>query len=131
MGKFIKRKQPTRPEKWLQEIWLAIADAREAIPFGELIGESITDANLFHFAPLVCLKFRGLDYRDEKLRQKVTDGALANYIANSSPDGVDHGLKQRPLLGFALCYITAHFVLGLIDEQQAAGVLNYCDEHLD
>jgi len=80
---------------------------------------SITDANLFHFAPLVCLKFRGLDSRDEKLRKKVTEGALVNYVANSSPDGVDHGLKHRPLLGFAVCYITAHFVLDLIDEQQA------------
>lgn len=130
-GKIMKRKQPTKPDKWLQEIRLAIADAREAVPFGDLIGEPITDANLFHLAPLVCLKFRGLDHRDEKLRQKVTEGALVNYIANSSPDGVDHGLGQRPLMGFAVCYITAHFVLDLINEQQAESVLNYCDEHLD
>ncbi len=26
---------------------------------GELIGQPVTDANLFHLAPLVCLKFRG------------------------------------------------------------------------
>ena len=61
----------------------------------------------------------------------MTEGALANYIANSSPDGVDHGLEQRPLLGFAVCYITAHFVLDLINEQRAESILNYCDEHLD
>ncbi len=44
---------------WFKEIKLAIADAREAEPFGKLIGEPITDANLFHLAPVVCLKFRG------------------------------------------------------------------------
>jgi hypothetical protein len=44
---------------WFKEIKLAIADAREAKAFGPLIGEPITDANLFHLAPLVCLKFRG------------------------------------------------------------------------
>jgi len=86
---------------------------------------------LFHFAPLVCLKFRGLDYGDEKLRRKVTGGALVNYVTNSSPDGVDHGSEQRPLLGFAVCYITAHFVLDLINQQQAENVLNCWDQYLD
>ena len=47
------------PAQWLDEIRLAIQDAREAKPFGRLIGERITDANLFHLAPLVCLKSRG------------------------------------------------------------------------
>ncbi len=27
--------------------------------FGELIGQTVTDANLFHLAPLICLEFRG------------------------------------------------------------------------
>ncbi len=127
----MKRNQPTTPDEWLTEIRLAIADAREAGPFGDLIGESITDSNLFHLAPLVCLKFRGLDHRDEDLRKKVTEGALANYVANSDPDGIDHGLEQRPLLAFAVCYLTAHYVLDLIDEQEASAALDYCDKHLD
>ena len=38
MAKIIKRKQPTKPEKWLQEIRLAIADVQEAVPFGHLVG---------------------------------------------------------------------------------------------
>ena len=121
---------PTTPEEWLAEIRQAIADARETGPFGDLIGQPITDANLFHLAPLVCLKFRGLDHRDEDLRKKVTEGALANYVANSDPDGIDHGLEQRPLLGFAVCYLTAHYVLDLIDEQQVEAALDYCDEHM-
>jgi hypothetical protein len=39
------------------------------------------------------MKFRGLDFRDEELRTRVTEGALANYIANSDADGIDHGLE--------------------------------------
>ena len=72
-----------------------------------------------------------MDFRDEKLRKKVTEGALANYVANSSADGIDHGLDSRPLLAFAVCYITAHYVLDLIDEEQASAALGYCDENLD
>jgi len=64
------------------------------------------------------------------LRRKVTDGALANSVANSDPDGIDR-LKQRPLLAFALCDISAHSVLDLIDEQEVESILNDCDEHLD
>ncbi len=122
---------PTTPEEWLDEIGQAIADARETGPFADLIGQPITDANLFHLAPMVCLKFRGLDHRDEDLRKKVTEGALANYVANSDSDGIDHGLEQRPLLAFALCYLTAHYVLDLIDEQQASAALDYCEENME
>lgn len=131
MGWIMKRKQPTTPDQWFDEIRLAIADARESRPFGLLTGHRITDANLFHVSPLVCLKFRGLDFRDEELRMRVTEGALANYVANTDPDGIDHGLEQRPLMAFAVCYIAAHYVLDLIDEEQASAVLAWCDENMD
>lgn len=127
----MNRLLPTTPDDWLDEIQLAIADARETKPFGLLTGQRITDANLFHLAPLVCMKFRGLDYRNEELRRKVTEGALANYLANSDPDGIDHGLESRPLLAFAMCYVTAHYVLDLIDDVEAESILNHCDENLD
>ena len=78
----MKQDQPATPDEWLDEIRLAITDARKTKPFGLLTGQLITNANLFHLAPLVCMKFRGLDYRDEDLRNKVTEGALANYVAN-------------------------------------------------
>jgi hypothetical protein len=122
---------PTNPDEWLDEIKLAIADARETGPFGDLMGQPITDASLFHLAPLVCMKFRGLDHLDEKLRKKVTEGALANYVANSDLDGIDHGLESSPLLAFAVCYVTAHYVLDLIDEQDASAALDYCEENMD
>ena len=126
----MKPDQPTTPAEWLDEIRLAMADARKTKPFGLLVGQPITEANLFHLAPMTCLKFRGMDFRDEDLRKKVTEGALANYVVNSSPDGMDHGLDSRPLLAFAVCYVTS-YVLDLIDEQEAEAVLNYCDENLD
>jgi hypothetical protein len=127
----MKRKQPKKPDKWLEEIELAIADARETEPFGRLVGQSINDDNLFHLAPLVCMKFRGLDFQDEQLREKVTKGALANYVANTDPDGTIHGVGSRPLLAFALCYVAAHYVLDLINEREAERVLDYCDKHLE
>lgn len=127
----MKRDQPATPDEWLDEIKLAIADARETKPIGLLTGQRITHANLFHLAPLVCMKFRGLDYRDEKLRTRVTEGALANYVANSDPDGIDHGLEQRPLMAFAMCYIAAHYVLDLVDQEQAADALDFCEENMD
>lgn len=61
----------------------------------------------------------------------MTETALANYVANSDPDGVDHGLEQRPMLAFVLCYVTAHLALDLLDEQQAEAILIYCEEHLE
>ena len=38
--------------------------------------------------------------------------------------------STRPLLAFAMCYISAHYVLDLIDEQQASATLEYCDENI-
>ena len=127
----MKQNLPTTPDEWLDEIRLGIADAKKTKPFGLLTGQLITNSNLFHLAPLVCMKFRGLDYRNEELRRKVTEGALANYIANSDPDGIDHGLEPRPLMAFAVCYVTAHYVLDLIEEREAESILDYCDENMD
>jgi len=126
----VKRPLPRTPDQWLKEIRLAIADAAEAKPFGRLTGEAITDANLFHLAPLVCLKFRGQKLKGPEA-ERVTKVALANYVANSDPDGIDHGLEQRPMMAFTLCYVAAHLALDLLDEQEAEAILNHCEEHLD
>ncbi len=63
--------------------------------------------------------------------ERVTKTALANYVVNSDPDGVDHGLKDRPMLAFALCYVAAHLALDLLDERQADAILTYCEGHLN
>lgn len=126
------RPMPKTPEEWFAEIELAFQDADEAKPFGKLAGTQITDADLFHLAPAVCMKFRGMNQRDEELRKRVTEGALANYVANTGEDApVDHGLESKPKLAFALCYVTSHFVLDLIDAADAEEILCYCERQLE
>ncbi len=114
----MKQPLPRTPAQWLKEIRLAIADAADAEPFGRAIGELITDAYLFHLTPLVCLKFRGRKLQGREA-ERVTKVALANYLANTDPEGVDHGLEQRPLMAFTLCYLAAHLALDLLNEPQA------------
>ena len=121
---------PRTPIEWLNEIRLAIADASEAKPFGPLVGTEITNTNLFYLAPLVCLKFRGRQQKGREA-QRVTEVALANYIVNSAPKGIDHGLEQRPMMAFTLCYVAAHLALNLLDERQADAILTHCEEHLE
>ena len=75
----MKRRLPRTPAQWLREIKLAIADARDAEPFGRLIGESLTDTNLFHLAPLVALKFRGRKRRGAEAKQ-VTETAVTVHF---------------------------------------------------
>jgi hypothetical protein len=123
------RPLPKTLAQWLNEIKLAIADAAEATPFGPLAGTEITPANLFHLAPLVCLKFRGKKLKGREA-DRVVNVALANYIVNADPDGINHGLQQRPLMAFTLCYVAAHFALGLVDEQNAEAIMSHCEKHL-
>jgi hypothetical protein len=118
--------QLRRPQ---QIIRLAIANACEAKPFGPLVGTEVTDANLFHLAPVVCLKFRGRNLKGREA-ERVTKVALANYIANTDPEGVDNGLEHWPLMAFTLCYVAAHLALDLVDEEKAEAILTYCEEHL-
>ena len=61
----------------------------------------------------------------------MTEVALANYVVNSDPDGIDHGLEQRPLMAFTLCYVAAHLALDLLNEEQAEEILVYCEERLE
>lgn len=51
--------------------------------------------------------------------KRVTEAALANYVVNTDPDGIDHGLKERPEMAFTLCYVAAHVALDLLNEQEA------------
>ena len=122
---------PQTPEQWLKEIDLAYKDAKKAKPFALLTGTWLTNAKLFHLAPLVCMKFRGMDMKDESLRKRVVEGALATYVANTGSDAPDRGLDANVKLAFALCYVTAHYVLDLVDEDQAQTILSYCEEHLE
>ena len=125
----MKRPLPRTSAQWFTEINLAIADAAEAAPFRPLVGTGLAPANLFHLAPVVCLKFRGKKLKGREA-DRVIKTALANYVVNSDPKSVDNGLDQRPLMAFTLCYVAAHLALDLVDEEKAQAILMYCDEHL-
>jgi hypothetical protein len=122
----MSRPLPKNPVEWFDEIRDAMLDAHDTKPFGILTGYPITDAELFHLAPLICLKFRGLKTSGPKAT-RVIEAALANYVANSK----QHALKSRPMLAFVLCYVGAHLALDLLNEQDADSILNYCEEHLN
>ena len=126
----MKHPIPKTPKQWLREIRLALEDARESIPFGALTGHPFGEAELFHLAPLIAMKFRDRKQKGKKA-DEVRKTALASYLANTDPDGIDNGLEDRPLLGFAFTYVSAHYVMDLLDEEQAGTILDYCDEHID
>jgi hypothetical protein len=123
------RPLPKTPDQWLKAILLAWKDSRETKPFAHLTGTTLTDADLFHLAPLVCLKFRGRKLTGKEA-DKVREGALANYVVNTGPEAPVQGLEAHPQMAFALCYVAAHLILDLVDEEKAGEVVDFCEEHL-
>ncbi|MEE4607611.1 MAG: hypothetical protein V2L15_01880 [Desulfobacteraceae bacterium] len=118
---------PDTPDAWLDEIVLAYRDAAEAIPFGPLVDHDLTEADLFHLGPTVCLKFRGLKLSAANLK-RATDAALSSYVATSD---LRDDLLASPQVAFAFCYIASHLGLGLIDETSASDILDYIVAHTD
>ena len=123
----IKDPIPDSPRAWFEEIAEAYKDASETIPFGGLLGQDIKPEDLFHVAPIVCLKFRGLGLTG-KLQQQATEAALSSYVAteDQSPDAL-----SAPQLAFALAYVASHFGLGLLDRETANALMEYIEEHQD
>jgi len=120
----LKNRIPSSPEAWLHEIADAYLDAREAIPFGIVVGQSISESELFHMAPAVCLKFRGIR-KSERLLQKATDAALTSYVSTRDRVGT---VLDVPQVAFAFCYLAAHFGLDLLDEAQVGVVMDYIEK---
>lgn len=120
-----KNPVPESLEAWLGEIAAAYRDASEAIPFGPAVGARFGDAELFHLAPTVALKLRGLP-RSGRTLTRATDAALASYVANRDrhPE-----VFANPHLAFAFCYLASHHGLGLLGEAQTEAVLDYVERH--
>jgi hypothetical protein len=68
---------PRSPLQWLGEVAMAYADAHETIPFGRDLGVDVHEDDLFHLAPSVCLKFRGMAATPARLKRATTT-ALAS-----------------------------------------------------
>ncbi|HEX7478406.1 MAG TPA: hypothetical protein VF331_11410 [Polyangiales bacterium] len=116
---------PKSNEAWLKEIAAAYADARETIPFGPLVDAEIREADLFHLAPVVCLKIRGIK-RTKAVLKKATDAALVSYVATGAQEPE---VFAKPHLAFAFCYLAAHFGLDLLTEEKIGAVMDFVVEH--
>ena len=118
-----KRPLPASLEAWLVEIAVAYQDAREAIPFGPAVGEPFGEAQLFHLAPTLALKMRGLP-RSARRLARTTEAALASYIAtrDATPE-----VFASPHIAFAFCYLASHHGLELLDETQTEKVMDYVE----
>ena len=120
-----KRPIPENAEEWLQEIAEAYADAEDALPFTEILGDTIEEELLFTIAPMVALKFRGIPYSEQN-RTRATDAALASYAANKElhpAELADHRF------GFALAYLASHHGLDLVSPSVIDEVLEYVNVH--
>jgi len=118
---------PDSKSEWLDEIVSAYLDAKDALPFSVLVGSEITEKELFHLAPLVCLKFRGIKNTD-KNRNRATDAALSSYVANEESN---NGILKDPIMAFGFCYILSHYGLDLLSESEGEAILQYIENNLD
>ncbi len=109
------RALPQTAAEWIKEISAAYDDAREALPFTPLVGIVARQPDIFHLAPHVAIKFRGLP---ESKRAAAVEAALTTYVASegSAP-------RTDPKLAFALCYLASHFGLGLVSEETVDEVM--------
>lgn len=119
----IKKPIPKSPLAWLHEIAEAYLDAAEAIPFGKAAGQEFDESELYHLAPAVCLKFRGLK-RSRKNLNKATKAALTSYVASQEICG---DLFDTPQITFAFCYLASHYGLDLADKTLFDSVMEFIE----
>ena len=117
-------REPTKPlpksrEEWLAEIAVAYRDAREAIPFGDMLGEPFREADLFHLASAVAVKFRGSP-QSVRLRKRANDAALASYAANRP---AHRSVLKDPHLAFAFCYLASHYGLRFLTAERVEALM--------
>jgi len=121
----LKTRAPKTKLEWIAEISEAYRDAKEAIPFGAITGQPIEEKDLFHLAPAVCLKFRGVKPTKKKLN-KVNEVALSSYVASRDSVGP---ILDDPHVSFAFCYLASHFALHLVDELEINEVMEHIAAH--
>jgi hypothetical protein len=88
------------------------------------VGADLTEHELFHLAPAVCLKFRGVQGSKGAL-ERATEAALSSYVAMTGRDAESLARLSSSQMAFAFCYIAAHFGLDLVSEEEASESLDY------
>ena len=112
---------PNNPISWISEISAAYRDAYEAIPFGALLGQRISEKDLFHMTPEICLKFRGIK-RTKANAKQATEAMLASYVATEDQT---EGIFDNPHLTFAFGYLVSHYGMGILREDEITGIMEY------
>jgi hypothetical protein len=116
----------TSNEGWVIEIMDAYHDAEAAIPYAVAAGKTLSEADLFHMAPLVALKFRDL-VSSEDCQKNARDAAIGSYIANREAGNRN---LDDPVMAFSFCYILAHYGLGLLDDEKCQNILQFVETNL-
>ncbi len=116
---------PTTPRAWLKEIALAYADAHEVLELEPVLGTGMVEQQMFHLAPSVCLKFRGMRASKNALK-KSTEAALTSYAAMTESQP---GVLSSPEIAFAFCYLAAHFGLDLVTEDEVVRTMDFIVSH--
>jgi hypothetical protein len=120
---FSARQFPQHAVEWLHEIADAYRDAHDTLPFMPLVGVMPSENQLFHLAPRVAVKFRGLPHSRV---DAATEAALSSYVASQEQAG---GVFDDPRLAFVFCYLASHFGLDLISEEYVDEVMSFLEEN--
>lgn len=112
-----RRPIPKTPDEWLAEIAAAYQEAYETLPFMPLVEVEPTEDVLFHLAPRVAIKFRGLPLSRSKA---AVDAALTSHFATNEQTP---GIFASPHLSFAFSYLASHFGIGLLNQEEVDEVM--------
>ena len=123
-----RRPIPESPNEWLAEIATAYQEAYETLPFMPLVDVEPGEDVLFHLAPQVAIKFRGLPRSRSKA---AVDAALTSHFATNEQTP---GIFDNPHLSFAFSYLASHFGLGLLNLEEVDKLMTFIENrqaHLD
>jgi len=116
---------PHSPGTWIDEIAEAYCDAYEAKPFGVFVGQKITEKDLFHMTPSICLKFRRIEGTEANV-DRATEAMLTSYAAT---EGQTEGIVANPHLAFSFGYLASHYGMGLLTEDEVREIMVYLEDN--
>jgi len=64
--------------------------------------------------------------RSKQTEREITKAALASYLVTESEGS---GSLKDPRVAFAFTYLTSHFALNLLTEQQVGELMDYIENH--
>ena len=118
---------PKNMNEWFIDISEAYKDAADTVPFAKMLKQELTEGDLFHLAPEICLKRREIK-RTKKNIETAREAALCSYVATQ--DNLGDSFKN-PILTFSLSYLASHLGLDIISEVDATKILNNIENNIE